>query len=189
MSIKSFLKKACILGVSAVMIFGLGINSMATPPNGNIVGKLYTDYATIGGDMEATLVPVVITQKGLYYDPENPQPQVLINTGSNENGTDGGIAVKSVKSDAEINLKKGSDDGTGVALYLRAVKHGDNPNENINWICVWRGGKTIYNLQDTTTYQDIPGYGTSQITGTDVGRYDIYYYIDGNGLYPDSGTN
>ena len=177
LNIKNLFKKVCILGASATMALGLcaPLASAVPPTDGVTVGGKYNDYALIGNNGELTLVPVIITDKNIRFD---NQPHSLINTNSSDSGADGGIAVK---TSGGKNLKKGNDDGSGVAMYVRAVKQGDNPSANIVWHKVWQGGKTIYGDQASGNV------GTSKVVGTAAGKYDIYYYIDGNGYIDEEG--
>ena len=170
-TLKKWFKKACLFSASALFSLNLGSSLVnAAPPTNETVGGKYNDFASIiGGELK--LKPVVITNKGLYYNKDNPSEQTLINTNSTDQGTQGGIAVKLPNGNILSNVS-----GSGIAMYLRAVKQGTSPSENITWIKVWENGSTIYDG------------GTASITGQDAGKYDIYYYIDGNG-YVDSNGN
>lgn len=174
---KKLFKKACLFGISSLFSLNLGSTTVgAVPPtNGSTVGGKYNDFASIGGgdqNQKLKLIPVVITNKGLYYNKDNPQDQLLINTNSSAQGAQGGIAVK--LPDGTI-LNTSNSSGSGVAMYLRAIKQGTSPQANIVWTKVWENGITIY-----------PN-GTQLITGKDAGKYDIYYYIDGNNYVDSNG--
>lgn len=175
LNIKNLFKKICVLGASATMAMGLCAPlANATPPtDGVTVGGKYNDFASIGNNGDLTLIPVIITRKNIYYD--NSQNN-LIDTNSNAEGTDGGITVKTSEG---TSLKKNNDDGSGVAMYVRAVKQGDDPRTNIVWHKVWQGGKTIGG--------DTNGVGNGSVKGQAAGKYDIYYYIDGNDYIDENG--
>lgn len=60
----------------------------------------------------------------------------------------------------------------GAELYLRAVRQGDT-SATISW---------------TRVIDENGGQNVSGITGTEAGKYDIYYYINGMGRYNDVGA-
>jgi len=60
----------------------------------------------------------------------------------------------------------------GVKLYLRAVRPGQSASENVTWTLV-------------STDKDVDWQALNSITGNEPGEYNIYYYLDGNGAYPD----
>jgi len=147
LNIKNLFKKVCMLSAAATMAVGLGASfAGAAKPDGTKVGIKASD-TTIGAS-EATLTQSITLATDLQY------------TGSAQN----------LVKDASIT---NAAPGSGVALYLRAVK-GDDTSTTKTWTKVWENGTAVSNaLSD------------SNLQGTQNGTYNVYYYIDGNGNYND----
>ena len=151
LNIKNLFKKVCMISAAATMAVGLGASfAGATPPTDGTTTGTSVGNVTIGAS-ETVLTQSITLAQDLKY------------TGSPHNL----ITAASITNAAA---------GSGVALYLRAVKS-DTTSDPKTWTKVWENGTAISGA-----------LSNSNLQGTQNGTYNVYYYIDGNGNYDDVGA-
>ena len=163
--IKKLFKKVCMVSAAATMAVGLGSSFVGAtaPTNGTTTGTKLNNSVTISAS-ETALTASIELASNLKY---NGSAQSLVTSATI-------IPPSTITDDNEIATAQAAINASGATLYLRVVKQGATDDKK-GWAEVWKNGSAVADALNA-----------SNLKGTEAGKYDIYYYIDGNGNYNDS---
>ncbi len=173
-------KKACILGTSAIMLINLSLSNAnaVNKPTSTTKGKLLGSSNILDESEfnKNVLLPELVLKKKIKY---TSYPMDLIDNPNQD--WQQSIRIKD-KNNQTINIS--DEKASEVVMYLRVVKEGEDDTSK-DWILVRRNGHNfwVYDTSLPSDYWANDKVGISKLQRTDIGKYNVYYYIDGGTDY------